>query len=80
MCLFNGVTSDRKLAGFFGLSSYLLMGSKIKDLIPEGKPNLDTPIFMGHGDSDPLVKHDWGQRTAKTLEELGWKVDFRTYK
>lgn len=35
---------------------------------------------MGHGDADPLVKLEWGQETAKVLRELGWNVDFRTYK
>ena len=35
---------------------------------------------MGHGDADPMVKHEWGLETANTLKEMGWKVDFRTYK
>ena len=35
---------------------------------------------MGHGDVDPLVKHEWGSETAKVLRESGWRVDFRTYK
>ena len=35
---------------------------------------------MGHGDADPLVRHDWGLQTAQVLRELGLKVDFRTYK
>ena len=35
---------------------------------------------MGHGDADPLVRYDWGQQTASILRELGWKVDFRSYK
>lgn len=42
--------------------------------------NKDTPIFMGHGDIDPLVKHEWGAQTAQVLKESGLKVDFRTYK
>ena len=37
--------------------------------------------LWANGDSDPLVKHEWGQDTAKALRELGFKsVDFRTYK
>ena len=80
MSLFTGVTTEHRLAGFFGLSSYLLMGNKIKSLIATANPNKDTPVFMGHGDSDPLVKYDWGKQTAKALEDMGWKVDFRTYK
>ena len=35
---------------------------------------------MGHGDSDPLVQYQWGVQTEKALTEMGWKVDFRTYK
>ena len=35
---------------------------------------------MGHGDVDPMVKHEWGLETSPILKELGWKVDFRTYK
>ena len=43
--------------------------------------NKNVPIFMGHGDSDPLVKHEWGLDTTKSLRELGFKnIDFRTYK
>lgn len=36
---------------------------------------------MGHGDMDPMVKHELGTDTAKILKEMGWtNVDFRTYK
>lgn len=35
---------------------------------------------MGHGDADPVVRYDWGQKTAKQLKDWGWNVDFRTYK
>ncbi|MCJ1228810.1 hypothetical protein MMC12_005473 [Toensbergia leucococca] len=78
--LFTGVTCPDKLAGFFGLSSYMLMHWKIKDMIPVENPNKETPIFMGHGDKDPLVKYDWGQKTATALESFGYKVEFKTYK
>ncbi|MCJ1304669.1 hypothetical protein MMC08_007482 [Hypocenomyce scalaris] len=77
--LFTGVTCPSKLAGIFGLSSYLLMHGKIKGLIPAENPNKDTPIFMGHGDKDQLVKYEWGQKTAQILKDWGWKVDFKTY-
>jgi hypothetical protein len=35
---------------------------------------------MGHGDADPVVRYEWGQGTAKVLQEWGWNVDFKTYK
>ncbi len=38
------------------------------------------PIFMGHGDQDPLIEHEWGMQTASILREWGLSVDFRTYR
>ena len=80
MSLFAGITCPDQLAGIVGLSSYLLMEGKIKEYVPEENPNKETPIFMGHGDSDPLVKYEWGVTTAKILKGWGWNVDLKTYK
>jgi len=57
-----------------------LLHNKIKDYVTNESSNKDTPVFMGHGDVDPMVKHEWGVETVKTLAEMGWKVDFKTYK
>ena len=82
MSIFAGITSPSPLAGIFGLSSYLLLQNDLPTyLTPELRSKSgSTPIFMGHGDSDPLVRHEWGQETAKVLKEYGWAVDFRTYR
>jgi len=83
MSLFTGATIPHKLAGVFGLSSYLLMGNKIKELAAEAKGiNRDTSFFMGHGDVDPTVRYEWGVKTAEALKtELGHtKVHFETYR
>ena len=83
MSLFTGITCPQKLGGFFGLSSYLLLHDKIKSFMPkngEKSPNADTPVLMGHGDADPLVRYEWGQRTAEAMKELGFTVDFKTYR
>lgn len=78
MALFSGITSTQKLGGIFGLSCYLLLHAKIPELTKEGA-NKDTPIFMGHGDSDPLVRPGWGMQTAEELKKGGWKVDLKMY-
>lgn len=78
--IFTGISCQEKLAGIFGLSSYLLLHDKIKDYVKANMSNQDTPIFMGHGSADPTVRYDWGQQTAAILTEMGMKVDFRTYK
>lgn len=80
MSLLSGVTYKNQLGGIFGLSCYLLLQKKIKDLIPDESPNQNTPIFMGHGDADPVVAHKWGKKSADELIKQGYKVDFRTYK
>lgn len=77
MSLFAGVTCPDSLAGIFGLSSYLLLHHRIKDFTCN--PNKDTPIFMGHGTEDELVKFEWGRQTAQALRDLGHQVDFRSY-
>ena len=76
--LFTGLTTTYKLGGVFGLSSYLLLGEKIKTLSTEA--NKDTPFFMGHGTDDPLVKYEWGTGTVDAIKELGRKVEFKSYK
>ncbi|CZT51194.1 related to lysophospholipase [Rhynchosporium secalis] len=80
MSIFSGITAPTKLGGIFGLSCYLLLHKKLKDFVPTESPNKETPVFMGHGDSDPVVKPEWGQMTAKILRETGWKADLKMYK
>lgn len=80
MSLFTGLTTTTKLGGVFGLSSYLLLQPNINEFTAEAKgANLKTPFLMGHGDSDPLVKYDWGQTTANKIREMGYQLDFKTY-
>lgn len=83
MTLFTSMTSSHKLAGFVALSGYLVLGEKAKELgdaLPQGSPNQGTPIFMGNGDADPLVRHEWAKASANLLKKWGREVDFRTYK
>lgn len=80
MSIFSGITAPQKLGGIFGLSCYLLLHDKVKDFVPADSPNKETPIFMGHGDSDPLILPKWGQETKKRLEEGGWKVTLKMYR
>src|ERR1700728_1235063 len=72
MSLISGITCPHKLGGIFGLSCYLLLQSKLKELVPANNPNKNTPIFMGHGDADAVVQHKWGKKNADELLEAGW--------
>ena len=79
MAIITGLTHTEKLGGIFGLSSYLLLSHKIIDLLPDGWPNKQTPVFMGHGDADPLVKYEFGKKSAELMREMGMSVQFMTY-
>jgi len=79
MSIFSGLTCPQKLGGIFGLSCYLLLHNKIKEFIPKDSVNKDTKIFMGHGDSDSLVRPEWGASTATILRDLGWNVELKMY-
>ena len=57
----------------------MLLHDKIKDYVTSEAANKDTPVFMGHGDADPLVRYQWGVQTADELKKLGFKVDLHTY-
>ncbi|KAK5988847.1 Acyl-protein thioesterase 1 [Cladobotryum mycophilum] len=80
MSIFSGLTSPVKLGGIVGLSCWLLLNQKFKSFVPEGEINKATPVFMGHGDMDPLVRYEWAQATQSTLKDLGYDVNLRTYR
>jgi predicted esterase len=81
MSLYSGLTCQKKLGGIFGLSCYMLLQGTLKDKITtSGGANNSTAIFMGHGDADNMVRHEWGQKTADKLKEWGHDVEFHTYK
>lgn len=80
MSLFSGLTQPARLGGVFGLSCYQLAPALFDSLRKENPGSAGVPVFMGHGDADPLVKVEWGRATAEGLRERGWKVDYNEYR
>ncbi|GAA5984407.1 hypothetical protein JCM10908_003335 [Rhodotorula pacifica] len=73
-----GITSERKLAGIVALSGFLGMAGKIESMKTDHATKL--LIFHGHGDADPVVEYQWGQKTIDTLKEAGFgDITFKTY-
>ncbi|MHC9512063.1 alpha/beta hydrolase [Kangiella sp. M94] len=68
---------DKKLAGIVALSTYLTIPDKLAD--EKSDTNLDTPIFMAHGQQDPVVPIQRGQHSAKVLQENGFQVQWSDY-
>ncbi|KAI9844081.1 MAG: hypothetical protein M1837_005794 [Sclerophora amabilis] len=79
LAIIAGLTAPVQLGGVFAMSSYMLLQDKFQDLMPQGSSNKEMKVWMGHGDADPLVRHEWGVQTAEKLREWGWEVDFNTY-
>lgn len=79
MSLFTGLTQPHRLAGVFGLSCYQLAPAAFDSLSAAAPQAKDTPVWMGHGDADPLVRVEWGRATAQGLRERGWDVKWTEY-
>ncbi|KAL3418241.1 phospholipase/Carboxylesterase [Phlyctema vagabunda] len=79
MSIFSGITATTKLGGIFGLSCFLPLHLILGESLPKDIPNQDTPIFIGHGDRDGMVKLEWGQESVEILRKRGWNVEFRLY-
>jgi len=79
IAMLTGITSAQRLAGVFGLSCYLPLHTKLKDSAALSAVTKDVPMFMGHGEEDPLVKYEWGLMSANLMKEWGFRVEFHSY-
>jgi len=66
-CL-TGVTSERRLAGVFVLSSYVPLWRKTREIATSIAPSI--PIFWGHGTVDAQVDHDMAFTAASNLAQV----------
>ncbi len=66
------------LAGVIALSGYLPLR---ETLAAEASPmNAKLPVFIGHGSVDPVVPEFLGQESRDFLRELGYPVDWHSYR
>ncbi|ODV91881.1 hypothetical protein CANCADRAFT_78372 [Tortispora caseinolytica NRRL Y-17796] len=75
--LLTALTTKHKLAGIVGLSGYLpplkYLDENVKDV------NKNTPVFIGHGTSDPVVPFEQSKVTESKLKGLGFKCERHEY-
>ncbi len=72
IALHAGLGYPRPLAGVVALSTYLPGGA-----LPEGAGKV--PVFVGHGDQDPVVAHRLGLRAGERLRQAGLDVTWNSY-
>lgn len=77
IALATGLLHAEPLAGIIALSTYLPMQAA---LATERHPaNAPTPIFWGHGLTDPIVALQRGEESRDQLQEWGYQVQWHTY-
>ena len=77
VALYCGTRTTVRLAGLVGLSTYLPRAQQLSEELVAS--NLDVPIFMAHGDQDPVVAREWGEVSRDALRQAGFAPSWRTY-
>lgn len=77
IALHTALRHSESLGGVLALSTYLPLAETVaREASP---PARHTPIFMGHGRSDPVVPYALGVASRDTLLERGYAVEWHEY-
>ena len=77
IALQTGLRYPQRLAGVMALSSYLPLAQSLHREASEANRNL--PIFMAHGNHDPIVPLTLGEDSRHYLEQYGYEPEWKTY-
>ena len=77
IALHTSTRMQHQLAGVIALSCYLPMQELLSE--EQSGKNLSTPIFMGHGNQDPVVPYQLGQSSYQALKAAGYQVSWHEY-
>lgn len=77
MVLHIGLRFPHKLAGIIALSGYLPLAMSANT--EKNSANQNTPIFMAHGEYDPVVIPERAQTSYALLEKMGYQVSWNEY-
>ena len=73
-----GLRFDQPLAGLMALSTYLPLAETLEH--EKAGVNQKVPIFMAHGDSDPVVRPELAYRSRSKLEQQGYTLNWHEYR
>ncbi|HMB58915.1 MAG TPA: alpha/beta fold hydrolase [Xanthomonadales bacterium] len=66
-----------RLAGAVALSTYLLNADELRE---SAHPvNAGLPVFVGHGNMDPVVPFNMGEFLVNELRSMDYEVDWHSY-
>lgn len=77
MTLMAGLRAPQRLAGLVGLSGYLPLADTLA--AERSEANRDVPVFLAHGDHDPVVTIDRAVASRAALQALGYGVEWHSY-
>ena len=72
-----GLGFDERLAGIMGLSTYVHDHERLVDRVSFA--NIDVPIFMAHGISDPMIPITRAITSREALLSLNYSVQWHEY-
>ena len=72
-----GLRYSKPVAGLMALSTYLPLEESLGD--EKTAENTEVPIFLAHGDSDPVVAPELAYRSRNKLEQQGYTVEWHEY-
>lgn len=77
MTLLTGLRHPERLAGLLGMSGYLPLASVTES--ERHAANRDVPVFLAHGDHDPVIPLARAVATRDALVAMGHDVEWHTY-
>jgi len=77
IALCTALRHPERLAGVLGLSTFLPAEALIEGDLSSA--NAGLPVFMGHGDEDPMIPIEWAEAARDRLQTLGYPVTWKSY-
>ncbi len=75
--LYTGLRHREPLGGVVALSTYMPL---LQALQSEADANARAvPIFMAHGQADPVIPYGFGHASAKELSKQGYELEWHSY-
>ena len=75
--LHTGLRHEARLGGIIALSTYLPLSQTLA--VEASAANRGLPIFMAHGNDDPIVPLMLGKSSAQKLQEMDYRLDWHEY-
>ena len=75
--LHTGLRHKERLGGILALSAYLPLPQTLQAKAESAAKH--TPIFMAHGQSDPVIPYEFGRASADELLQRGYVLEWHSY-